>query len=88
MARVSPGQAARDRSEWSARLAQAIREARLSRGVSQQAMAAAMGTGLRVYQRIEYGERVPDVSQLHKIALALGMSGADLMRRADDGEPL
>lgn len=54
-------------------LAVALREARLDRGVSQRALAAAAGIDRGSVARIEREEQAPSVADLVAIATALGM---------------
>lgn len=55
----------------------------MHRRLSQDDMAMLTGMGTATYQRIDTGERVPDVSQLHRIAAALGVRPSELVRMVE-----
>jgi transcriptional regulator with XRE-family HTH domain len=54
--------------------AEAIKAARTAAGLSQQAVAVAIGTNVETYQKYEYGTRTPKEATLEKIANALGVA--------------
>lgn len=74
MADTLIARAARERHRQLAhRLAGDLRSARLDRGVSQRALAAAAGIDQSVLSQIEGGRREPSLAVLTAIATALGM---------------
>jgi transcriptional regulator with XRE-family HTH domain len=54
--------------------AAAIKNARVSAGLSQAAVAEAIGTNVETYQQYEYGTRTPKDATFEKIANALGVA--------------
>ena len=61
----------------------AVRAARTSRGVAQEALAHMAAIERSHVGKIERGQHMPTLSAVLKIARALGMSGADLMAAAE-----
>lgn len=57
---------------------------RQGRGWSQQDLARAVGLTQPTLSRIERGQGLPDVHVARRIALAFGMTTADLVARVDD----
>lgn len=55
-----------------------IAEVRREKGITQDAMAEAIGCATKNYQRIEYGQNVT-IETLTKIANALGVTVTDLV---------
>jgi transcriptional regulator with XRE-family HTH domain len=64
-------------------LGAAIREERTRQGLSQEALAHAAQVDRSHMGRIERGERNVTFLNIHKIARALGVSTASLMKLAD-----
>lgn len=60
------------------RVAARIAEIRRERGITQDAMAEALGCATKNYQRIEYGQNVT-IETLTKIANALGVTVTELV---------
>ena len=58
-----------------------IRYARRARGLTLDALAAAVGTDAGTLSRIERGLRDPRVSQLKEIAAALSITAEDIVAR-------
>jgi len=64
---------------------QAVRVRRLERGLSQEALGARSGIHRTYIASVERGERNLGYANLLKIAAALELSGADLVRAAERG---
>ncbi|MBQ8851552.1 MAG: helix-turn-helix transcriptional regulator [Oscillibacter sp.] len=60
-----------------------LQELKVSRGVMQKDVAAAIDVPLRTYQRYEYGEREPQLSTLVKMADFYGVTLDYLAGRSD-----
>lgn len=69
---------------WSDALAAQIRAERAASGMTQAELIARAGMSRSTYLRIEAGTRVPDVTDLARIAFALGLPLSTLIRRAED----
>jgi len=63
-----------------------IRYLRRRRGLTQRALAQACDLSANAVGLIERGESSPAVSTLHRLALALGVSIADLFNEADEAQ--
>lgn len=61
----------------------AVRSARTTRGIAQEALAHLSKIERSHVGKIERGEHMPTLSAVLKIARALGMSGTDLMAAAE-----
>lgn len=70
--------------EWSSAIAAQIRAERAALGVTQVELLTRANLPKSTYIRIETGERAPDVTQVAKIAGALGMSVSTLIQRAEE----
>ena len=68
----------RERSDWSDAVAATIRAERAALSLTQSDVIARSGLARSTYIRIETGQRVPDVTQLARIAEALGMRLVEL----------
>ena len=68
-------------------LAHALRTLREQRGRSQEALAHDAGLTLRTVQRIERAQANPTWSTVRRIARALGVTLAELVRAVDDASP-
>lgn len=55
-----------------------LKRVRLEKGLSQQAVANAVGIGIRIYQYYEAGEKEPGVHTAVKIAAALSTTVEEL----------
>lgn len=64
-------------------LGSAIRRLREERGVSQEAFALEVGVHRTYMGSVERGERNVTLSNLRRIAAALGLSGSALLAQAD-----
>jgi transcriptional regulator with XRE-family HTH domain len=64
-------------------LGQAVRELREEHGLSQEGFADRVGLHRTYVGSIERGERNVGLDNLLRIAAALGMTGADLLARAE-----
>lgn len=71
------------RSATLASLGDAVRSSRLERGVSQEELADRSGLHRTYVGGVERGERNPTYESLVKLADGLGLSGWELLRRAD-----
>ena len=60
-----------------------IRSLREAQGVAQDAFALAAGVDRSYYGKLERGERQPSLALLLRIASGLGVTGADLVGRAE-----
>jgi len=69
--------------KWADALAATIRAERAAAGMTSAEMVAATEIPSTVYWRIEKGTRPVHVLQLRKIAIALGTSTEDLIRKTD-----
>ena len=65
-------------------IADAIREARKRRGLTQARVAELAGIDQGALSRIEHGTRRPTIQALAAIAHAMGVRPSDLMRRAEE----
>jgi transcriptional regulator with XRE-family HTH domain len=61
----------------------AVREVRVSRGVSQEALAFEIGVHRTYLGSIERGERNVSLLNIVRVARALNLSGADLLQKAE-----
>jgi transcriptional regulator with XRE-family HTH domain len=61
----------------------AVRSARTSRGIAQEALAHLSKIERSHIGKVERGEHVPTISAVLKIAKALNISGAELMAAAE-----
>lgn len=77
------GQNARERSELSNEWSQVVRNEREKRGLTQQSIVDRSGLTRQTYLRLEYGHRVPDLTQVARIADALGMHASELVGMAE-----
>lgn len=68
---------------YSALLGQLIKQLRLSKGIDQLAMAAALGISQSSYSRIESGDTNMNVWQLRGCAEQLGVSPSSLLKRVE-----
>ena len=59
------------------------RQTRVELGVAQDQMALEAGVDRSYFGKLERGERQPSLSILLRIAGALGVSGAELVKRAE-----
>lgn len=59
-------------------IAAKVRELRLARGLTQEAMAE-LGFNYRFYQKVESGSYSPNLRTLHRLARALKVGVRDLM---------
>lgn len=64
------------------RLGGAIREARLKAELSQMALAERADLTLNYVGEVERGEKLASLETVVRLARALGMSGAELLRKA------
>lgn len=76
----------RERNEHTAALAAQLRAERASARLTQGELAAKAGIPRMTYIRLETHVRVADVAQIYRLADALGLSAAELMRRAAERE--
>jgi transcriptional regulator with XRE-family HTH domain len=76
------------RSPAHAAFGEAIRQMRGERGLSQEALAEACGLDRTYISGIERGSRNPSLTNILKIAAALGVRPADLFARAEDSSAL
>ena len=74
-------------SERVAVFAARLRQARQTKGVSQAALAEAVGTRQSQISRIESGRRLPDSETLCRLADALELTMDYLVGRVDDPDP-
>jgi len=63
-------------------LGAAIRRARVERGVSQEELAFRSGIDRAYMSSIERGQQNPGIASLIRVAVALGLSAAELMAAA------
>ena len=61
-----------------------LREARMARGLTQQAMANLLGVGLRTYQKYEEGSRNPPLDTLANMSKVLGVTTDWLLGLSDE----
>jgi len=80
---VPPRRQSQPRSPEHAALGEAIRLARVERGLSQEQLADAAGVHVTHLGGVERGVRNPNYSTLVRIAGALGVSPGTLVTRAD-----
>jgi transcriptional regulator with XRE-family HTH domain len=80
---VPPRRQSQPRSPEHAALGEAIRLARVERGLSQEQLADAAGVHVTHLGGVERGVRNPNYSTLVRIAGALGVSPGALVTRAD-----
>jgi transcriptional regulator with XRE-family HTH domain len=73
----------RKKTQVTQALGAAVRSARVKRGCGQEAFAAYAGFDRSYYGAIERGEFNVSLSTLIKLADALELSAAELLRRAD-----
>jgi transcriptional regulator with XRE-family HTH domain len=67
-------------------IGQAILTARLERGVSQRVLVVKMGreVKMRTYlSKVETGNAVPRIESIQAIAIALGMTASDIVKKAE-----
>lgn len=67
-------------------MAAQVRRLRQVAGMSQEALAAAVGVERATINRIEMGHRVPNAALLYSIADALNVSADDLRRLSEKAE--
>lgn len=72
----------RRRSPLAVRLGASIREARISRAISQERLAELAALSKNYVGNIERGEYDVTVSALHRVAVALGCQASDLLQGA------
>jgi transcriptional regulator with XRE-family HTH domain len=65
-------------------LGKTIVKARVDKGMKQKALWQASGLSQRYLSAVEHGRADPSVSVLRRIAHALGLSAADLLRATDE----
>ena len=65
-------------------IAQNIRSARGTRGLTQNTVALMLEVTLRTYCRWESGETVPNVPTLRRLADVLGVTVTELIEESDD----
>ena len=80
---MPPRRQSQPRSPEHAALGEAIRLARVERGLSQEQLADAAGVHVTHLGGVERGVRNPNYSTLVRIAGALGVSPGTLVTRAD-----
>lgn len=73
----------REVNEWSLAVAAQIRAERASARLTQAEMVKRSGLSRSTYVRIESGNRPADVSQLGRIASALGVTSSRLLALAE-----
>ena len=64
--------------------AQVLREIRQKRGLSQEALAAVLGTSKQVVSRYELGQRTPKISTLKEWARKLGVPEERLLKTEEE----
>jgi transcriptional regulator with XRE-family HTH domain len=74
--------------EWHGRLGEAIREFRLQRRLSQEALGFRAGLHRNYVGSLERGEHTPTFSTLLKVAHGLGVPVSALMYWAEEQSPL
>ncbi|MBV6670036.1 helix-turn-helix domain-containing protein [Xanthomonas euvesicatoria pv. alangii] len=62
---------------------QAVRAARMEKGIAQEELASLAGVERSHMGKIERGEHMPTLALILKISNALGMSAAELMRATE-----
>ena len=60
-------------------LAKALREHRISRGVTQESLASDAGVSVQMVRRLEAGTANPTLGTLHAVTTALDISWTDLL---------
>jgi XRE family transcriptional regulator, regulator of sulfur utilization len=60
-----------------------VRELRVARGIAQDALALMASVDRSYFGKLERGERQPSLALLLRIATALGISGAELVTKAE-----
>jgi transcriptional regulator with XRE-family HTH domain len=77
--------------EFRAAVAATLRAERAAARMTTQRLAELSGVSRATIVRLETGSRHGDLDQFYKIAAALGMTGSELLRKAEDrqqsGEP-
>ncbi|TVQ00131.1 MAG: XRE family transcriptional regulator [Planctomycetaceae bacterium] len=63
---------------------EAVRKLRMANGLSQDDFAAAADLHRTYVGGIERGERNPTLTSIHRLAKALGVTSAELLRRASE----
>lgn len=81
---TAKGQRPRQHGELSEAVAALVLMERSGRRWSREEMGRRAGLSPKTIQRIEDKARVPDVTQLHRLAGALGMTTSELIRRGED----
>lgn len=74
---------ARERSDYSHAVAEEMHAERTRQRLTQQQVADAAGMSRITYTRLELGQRVADVTQLARVADALGLQMSELIARAE-----
>ena len=72
--------------QFCAAVARILREERLRKGVSLNALAARAGISYQIISYIEREMRTPKLDTLFRITTALGVDLVDLIRRAERGD--
>lgn len=75
---------ARERSPLSEFISAQIRAERAAAGLTQAELGRRSGLPRLTVMRLESGARVPDATQLDRIAKALGLAASELVRRAEE----
>ena len=64
------------------RFGKAVREARLNAGLSQMALAESADLTMNYVGEVERGEKLASLETIVRLAGALGITGADLLKKA------
>jgi transcriptional regulator with XRE-family HTH domain len=81
---VPPSRQSKPRSPEHAALGEAIRAARVERGLSQEQLADAAGIHVTHLGGVERGVRNPNYATIVKLARALGVTAGTIVTRADE----
>jgi transcriptional regulator with XRE-family HTH domain len=81
---VPPSRQSKPRSPEHAALGEAIRAARVERGLSQEQLADAAGVHVTHLGGVERGVRNPNYATIVKLARALGVTAGMIVTRADE----
>ncbi len=81
---MPPSRQSKPRSPEHAALGEAIRAARVERGLSQEQLADAAGIHVTHLGGVERGVRNPNYATIVKLARALGVTAGTIVTRADE----
>jgi transcriptional regulator with XRE-family HTH domain len=81
---MAHGRGARERTDYAAEVAAQTRMERAYSRLTIAQMVERAGIAKSTYQRLEAGERTPDLAQLQRIAAAHGLTPAQFLGRVEE----